>query len=146
MSSSASNPKPKPVALRSPEERYAHVARRLSERGGIVWDCARVAALEKKIKFVRTQHNLKRIVPHILPTKIGEEREGKTHFYRVWIDNRTHTFVWSQNCRGLISYRGPGEQSQPSPAHAPSLPSQDPVAGIVLGAGRFRDLSGCDPV
>lgn len=111
-------PKPKPVSLRSPEERYAHVAARLKERGGIEWTIERVQLLEKKIKFVRTQHNLRKVVPHILPTKIGEEKEGHTHFYRVWIAGHTHTFVWSQICRGLISYRGPGELTAAStPAH-----------------------------
>lgn len=110
---------PKPVSLRSEEERYAHVARRLHERGGILWDCARVSALERRIKFVRTRVNLGKIVPHVLPTKIGEEKEGFTHFYRVWIDNRPHTFVWSQICRGLVSYRGPGELAGPTPANLP---------------------------
>jgi hypothetical protein len=148
MSETSPVQKPKPVSLRSPEERYAHVVRRLKERGSVDWTPERVQALEKKIKFVRTQHNLRKLVPHILPTKIGEEKEGQTHFYRVWIDGKTHTFVWSQICRGLISYRGPGEITTPqSPPTAPTnFPRQDPVAGIVIGFGRFRDLSGCDPV
>lgn len=105
--------RPVPVALRTPEERYAHVSQRLNERAGILWDAARVATLEKKIKFVRNQVNLQKPVPHILPTKIGEETHGQTHYYRVWIDGKTHTFVWSQIARGLISYRGPGELGAP---------------------------------
>lgn len=139
-------PKFTPVALRSDEERYAHVARRLAERGGISWDPVRVATLEKKIKFVRAQMNLRKIVPLVLPTKIGEDKDGHVHYYRVMIANAPHTFVWSQICRGVISYRGPGEITTPhTPAPAPT-PGQDPKAGIVLGASRFRDLSGCDPV
>lgn len=108
--------KPKPVTLRPAAERYAHVVQRLRERGGIDWPPERVEILEKKIKFVRSQHNLRRLVPHVLPTKIGEEKEGQTHFYRVMIANAPHTFVWSQICRGLISYRGAGELTDPSAA------------------------------
>lgn len=144
-----SDPKPKLVSLRPPEERYTHVVARLKERGGIEWTPERVQILEKKIKFVRTQNNLRRIVPHILPTKIGEEKEGQTHFYRVMIANAPHTFVWSQICRGLISYRGPGELTHPTPPPAPPVhtPGSDPVAGMVYGLNtRCRDLSGCDPV
>jgi hypothetical protein len=142
-------PKAKPVSLRSPEDRYAHVVRRLKERAGIDWAVDRVAHLEKKIKFVRTQHNLQKIVPHILPCKIGEEKEGQTHFYRVMIANAPHTFVWSQICRGLISYRGPGELIHPTPPPAQPVhtPGSDPVAGMVYGLNtKCRDLSGCDPV
>lgn len=99
---------PRPVSLRPPQERYAHVALRLKERGGVEWTPAQVQTLEKKIKFVRSQINLQKLVAPILPTKIGEEKEGTVHFYRVLIATNPHVFVWSQICRGLISYRGPG--------------------------------------
>lgn len=107
MNDAATNPKP--VSLRTPEERYAHVAQRMRERGGPAWTPEQVLLLERKIKFVRTQINLRKPVAPILPTKIGEEKEGQTHFYRVLIAGAPHTFVWSQICRGLVSYRGAGE-------------------------------------
>lgn len=111
---SAPTTKPTPVSLRTPEERYAHVVARLKERGGIEWTTERVQILEKKIKFVRGQHNLRKPVAPILPTKIGEEKEGQVHFYRVMVNGAAHTFVWSQLCRGIVSYRGVGELSGPS--------------------------------
>lgn len=110
--------KPKPVSLRTPDERYAHVVTRLQERGAITWTPAQVQTLEKKIKFVRSQINLHKLVAPILPTKIGEEKEGQIHFYRVLIAGAPHTFVWSQICRGLVSYRGAGELKEPTPTSA----------------------------
>lgn len=98
-----------PIALRERQERYTHVAQRLLERSGIAWPVERVEALEKKIKFVRTQINQCKSVPHILPTKIAETKEGQCHHYRVLIAGEAHTFLWSQVCRGIISYLGKGE-------------------------------------
>ena len=139
MSDATANPIP--VSLRTPEERFAHVSQRMRERGGIDWDVARVAALEAKIKFVRGRMNEQKPVPTVLPNLIGEDKDGHVQYWRVPIAGQPHTFAWSQNCRGLVSYRGPGELTAP---HRP-LPAQDPKAGIVHGVSTFRDLSGCDP-
>lgn len=144
-------PRPVPVSLRLPAERHAHVAQRLLERGGITWDVARVAALEAKIKFVRNQINLGKVVPHILPTKIGQEFHNQNHYYRVWVDGKTTTFVWSQVARGLISFRGMGELGtpvHPAPVSPKPLPASDPVAGFHApgqpgSVGPGGDLSGC---
>jgi hypothetical protein len=102
-------PNTKPIALRTPAERHAHVAQRMLERGGISWTPEQVLALEKKIRFVRNQINLQKPVAPILPMKIGEEKDGAVHRYRVLIQASPHTFIWAQACRGLISYAGPGE-------------------------------------
>lgn len=104
-----------PISLREKQERYAHVAQRLLERGGITWTLERVEVLEKKIKQVRTMVNQCKPVPNILPTKIGEEKDGQVHFYRILIAGQPHTVVWSQIARGLVSYRGPGELKEPTP-------------------------------
>lgn len=98
-----------PISLREKTERYAHVAQRLLERAGITWTIERVEALEQKIKFVRSQMNLGKAVPLILPTKIAETKEGQCHHYRVLIAGEKHTFAWSQVCKGLVSYLGKGE-------------------------------------
>lgn len=109
-----------PISLREKTERYAHVAQRLLERGGITWTVERVEALEQKIKFVRSQMNLGKEVPLILPTKIGQEKDGQVHFYRVWIAGKPTTFVWSQICRGIVSFRGLGELNEPT-----AVPQED---------------------
>lgn len=107
-------PRVMPVSLRDPDARFSHVALRLKERGGVEWTPAQVHTLEKRIKMVRTMINLQKPVAPILPTKIGSEKEDRVHFYRVLIAGAPHVFVWSQLCRGIISYRGPGELIQPS--------------------------------
>lgn len=99
---------PRPIALRRAHERHAHVARRMLERGGLVWTPEQVLALEKKIRFVRSQHAQNKPVVAILPTKIGEEKNGAVHRYRVLIASEAHTFAFSQVCRGLVSYVGKG--------------------------------------
>lgn len=114
-----------PVSLRSPEERYAHVVQRLNERGGILWDPCQVAALEQKIKFCRSQINLQKPVAPILPTKIAEAKEGQVHHYRVKIAGESHTFIWSQIAKGLISYIGKGE-ILPPPVEMPIEPKGSP--------------------
>ena len=109
----------RPMALREPAERYTHVVLRLQERAAITWTVEQVQALEKKIKTVRMMINQQRTPALILPQKIGEDKEGSVHYYRVLIATAPHTFVWSQVCRGLISYRGPGELAQPLEAPLP---------------------------
>jgi hypothetical protein len=106
-------PNPKPVSLRTPAERYAHVVLRLKERGGIEWTPAQVQALEKKIKMVRTRMNLRQLVAPILPSKLADDKEGTVQYWRVLIAGEPVTFVWSQICRGLVSFRGRGELGQP---------------------------------
>lgn len=112
--------KPKPVSLRPAQERYAHVAQRMIERGNLWWDPVQVAALERRIKFVRSQLNLQKSVAPILPTKFAEARDGTIHHYRALIAGQAHTFIWSQQCRGLISFLGPGEIVPATPETTPS--------------------------
>lgn len=128
MSNNANTDRPLPVSLRPPAERHAHVVQRLLERGGITWDVARVAALEAKIKFVRGQVNLGKIVPLILPTKFAEEKSGQVHHYKCFIAGEQHTFVWSQIARGLISYVGKGIIMSPPDAPVAQKPETPPVA------------------
>jgi hypothetical protein len=105
--------RPPAMAFKSTSERYTHVVLRLQERGGITWTTEHVHALEKKIKFVRSRINQQLPVAGILPKKIGEAKNTFIHYYRVLIAGAPHTFIWSQTCRGLISYRGPGENCDP---------------------------------
>lgn len=109
-----------PVYRRPNAERHAHVAMRMKERGGIEWTPEQVLALERKIRFVRGQLNLGKPVASILPTKFAEDKEGTIHHYRVLIKGESHTFIFSQLCRGLVSYIGRGEiqpriAAQPAP-------------------------------
>lgn len=101
--------RPKPVALRTKDERYAHVVLRLKERGGIDWTPEKVGWLEGRIKFCRQQLNLHKSVALILPKKIAETKGGQIHHYRCLVSGNPHTFIWSQIARGIISYIGPGE-------------------------------------
>lgn len=98
-----------PVALLDAPLRHAHVARRMLERSGIVWSVEQVAALEKKIRLVRGMVNEGKIPAAILPTKIGEGKEGQVHYYRILLAGKPHTVAWSQVAKCLISYAGPGE-------------------------------------
>lgn len=123
MSDAPPAPKVIPIALRPAAERYVHVALRLKERGGIEWTPERVQILEKKIKVVRTLVNQLKPVAPILPQLIGSEPHGNTMYWRVLIAAQSHTFVWSQICRGLVSYRGPGELGTPRTPAPPKTPA-----------------------
>lgn len=113
--STASTTEPKAPVLyiwkKTPAERHAHVAMRMAQRGGITWTVEQVAALEKKINFVRQQMHLNKPVAPILPARIGIEPNTKrhTHYWRCLIAGKSHTFAYSTLAKGLVSYRGPGE-------------------------------------
>lgn len=111
MTDSAATPddRPIPVYLRTPADRYAHVAMRLKERAGIEWTVERVQILEKKIKAVRHQIAQNKPVAPILPLKLAESEDGHAHYYRVLINGEPVTFVWSDRCKGLVSFAGRGE-------------------------------------
>jgi hypothetical protein len=104
-----------PTALLPKELRHAHVARRMLERSGIVWTVEQVEALEKKIKTVRQMVNDGKQPAAILPTKIGEEKNGQNIFFRVLIAAQPHTFVFSRVAKGILTYSGAGELKEPSP-------------------------------
>ena len=95
-------------------ERHAHVVQRMAQRGGITWTVEQVAALEAKINMVRQRMHLNKPVAPILPKLIGKDKPGDTvQYWRVLIAGLPTTFVFSKLCRGLISFRGPGEMVEP---------------------------------
>lgn len=102
-------PRPKPISLREPAERYQHVVARMKERGGIDWPVDKVAWLEGRIKHVRQMENLHKSVALILPKKIAEDKIRNVQHWRFLVDGQPHTAIWSQIAKGLVSYVGPGE-------------------------------------
>lgn len=112
-------PRYRPIGLRSPEQRFAHIVQRLQERGGITWTIEQVANLEKKIRWTRSKTYSNQTVPAIFPKELCAGRDDTTRHYAVFINSVRHTFIWSRPCRGLISYIGQGEIT------APLLPKEE---------------------
>ena len=101
--------KPLPVYRLEPAQRYAHIVRRMSERGGLTWTADQVAHLESRIQFVIAQLAQGKPVAPILPKPLATEKMDTISYWRVLIAGDSHTVVLSKWANGLISYVGRGE-------------------------------------
>lgn len=125
-------PPHQPIGLRDRTERHAHIAKRMFERAGIIWTPEQVAALEGKVRLVRSMCNDGKVPAPILPTKIGESELKHVHYYRAYAQGKPVTFVWSQLAKCLISFAGPGEL--PNGIEEPVSTAPDPFSLIAVMA------------
>ena len=101
--------RPLPIYRLEPADRYAHVLRRMAERGGLTWTAEQVAHLEGRISFVMAQLAAGKPVAPILPQPIATEKMDTISYWRFLHKGEPHTAVFSKWANGLISYVGRGE-------------------------------------